>query len=64
MLVPKPQNSTILAALKKVNLIPARPGIVSPELHQILILTHAVAVQEAGHAQLWNGGTEREEISS
>lgn len=64
MLVPKPQHNTILAALKKVNPIPARPSTVSPELHQIPMLTHGVSIWEAEHAQLWNGGTEREGISS
>lgn len=62
MLVPKPQHSTILAALKKVNPIPARSSPGTPELHQIPILTHGVALWEAGHAQLWNGGIERSAI--
>lgn len=61
--LPKPVKSGN-CFVKKVNPIPARFSKVSPELHQIPILTHGVAIWEAGHAQLWNGGTERESISS
>lgn len=61
--LPKPVKSGN-CFVKKVNPIPARFSKVSPELHQIPILTHGVAIWEAGHAQLWNGGTERERISS
>lgn len=53
----------MLATLKKVDPIPARPSTISPGLHQIPILTHGVAVWGAGHSQLWSGGTKREGIN-
>lgn len=53
----------MLATLKKVEPIPARPSTISPGLHQIPILTHGVAVWGAGHSQLWSGGTKREGIN-
>lgn len=46
VLVPSPQRSTILAAMKKVNCIPARPSTASPKLHQLPVLTPGAAAWE------------------